>query len=118
MKTRQVGLEPTTSRLTAGCSTIELLPNKRPLSITPPGPRRFDTLLGPRRLSSQGRLVQGFSEIGHISFATNTLNFGCRGPVLKAALESPGPAPCRDACVCCRRSVGGRQYQRPVQRPF
>ena len=25
--TRQVGLEPTTSRLTAGCSTIELLPN-------------------------------------------------------------------------------------------
>src|SRR5439155_25207230 len=25
-KTRQVGLEPTTSRLTAGCSTIELLP--------------------------------------------------------------------------------------------
>jgi hypothetical protein len=24
---RQVGLEPTTSRLTAGCSTIELLPN-------------------------------------------------------------------------------------------
>ena len=27
MKARQVGLEPTTSRLTAGCSTIELLPN-------------------------------------------------------------------------------------------
>ena len=26
-QTRQVGLEPTTSRLTAGCSTIELLPN-------------------------------------------------------------------------------------------
>ena len=26
-KARQVGLEPTTSRLTAGCSTIELLPN-------------------------------------------------------------------------------------------
>ncbi len=29
-KTRQVGLEPTTSRLTAGCSTIELLPNGSP----------------------------------------------------------------------------------------
>ena len=27
-ETRQVGLEPTTSRLTAGCSTIELLPKK------------------------------------------------------------------------------------------
>ena len=27
-QTRQVGLEPTTSRLTADCSTIELLPNK------------------------------------------------------------------------------------------
>jgi integrase len=27
VQTRQVGLEPTTSRLTAGCSTIELLPN-------------------------------------------------------------------------------------------
>jgi hypothetical protein len=26
VQTRQVGLEPTTSRLTAGCSTIELLP--------------------------------------------------------------------------------------------
>src|SRR5947207_3317161 len=26
-KPRQVGFEPTTSRLTAGCSTIELLPN-------------------------------------------------------------------------------------------
>ena len=26
IQTRQVGLEPTTSRLTAGCSTIELLP--------------------------------------------------------------------------------------------
>ncbi len=29
---RQVGLEPTTSRLTAGCSTIELLPNFSHLS--------------------------------------------------------------------------------------
>ena len=27
VQARQVGLEPTTSRLTAGCSTIELLPN-------------------------------------------------------------------------------------------
>ena len=27
-QTRQAGLEPATSRLTAGCSTIELLPNR------------------------------------------------------------------------------------------
>src|SRR5690242_9630749 len=30
VEARQVGLEPTTSRLTAGCSTIELLPNLEP----------------------------------------------------------------------------------------
>ncbi len=38
-QTRQVGLEPTTSRLTAGCSTIELLPKKihsqRPSRLIP-----------------------------------------------------------------------------------
>ena len=33
-KTRQVGLEPTTSRLTADCSTIELLPKKGEESLT------------------------------------------------------------------------------------
>ena len=32
-KARQVGLEPTTSRLTAGCSTIELLPNCGPTRL-------------------------------------------------------------------------------------
>jgi len=36
-KARQVGLEPTTSRLTAGCSTIELLPNGPPMELTAAG---------------------------------------------------------------------------------
>ena len=43
-ETRQVGLEPTTSRLTAGCSTIELLPK---MSVPPGGrnPRILARLL-------------------------------------------------------------------------
>ena len=36
-QTRQVGLEPTTSRLTAGCSTIELLPNCGHSTVNPDG---------------------------------------------------------------------------------
>ena len=52
-KTRQVGLEPTTSRLTAGCSTIELLPN---LMRRSDSPAQDDGRFGMRQSPVGGRL--------------------------------------------------------------
>jgi hypothetical protein len=57
VQTRQVGLEPTTSRLTAGCSTIELLPNSAWCSIGKVrGVKRLT--FGPWGFSTKGQIAQ------------------------------------------------------------
>ena len=53
LRTPQVGLEPTTTRLTAECSAIELLRNTGKRSISTPFPLESGGVLLSRAVSSQ-----------------------------------------------------------------
>ena len=87
--TRQVGLEPTTSRLTADCSTIELLPNGKPSLLL--GDGAF-TLSGGASVSRVTRRKGGVRRPA-LHLASQRFDVRARSATMLAALQQGNPLP-------------------------